>query len=267
MEAILPGSTRNQWADDFIPSSASSMYRQRSATSPDFRESHDPAYIKYNEILGPSNRPPPILERPEIDEVTEGLPDNTYLTILPPDTDENKRTKALARIKSLTTEQIDTMLQMFEHDVKPPSLDDTASPSKKPNKETIFQPQPETQPTPPITDHPSDLDNINEHSSKHPSKGLYFAFSDLESSEETTSTLQEVSDSSAANGDRSVKRPSLPLAAEMPVSPRRQLGRHNALRRQQALRRSSEGEKQSHPVHEKTKQGPSGTDTTNRLRK
>lgn len=266
MEAILPGSTQNQWADDFTPSSERSTYRQRSATSPaDFRETHDPAYIKYHEILGPSNKPPPIPERPEVDEIMKGPPDNTYLPILPPDTDVHKRTKALARIKSLTTEQIDTMLQMFERDVKrKTSLDDTASDSKKHNKESCFQLQPERQPAPPKKD------NINVQSSKHPSKGLYFCFSDFESSEESTSTSQEldVSNSTAANEGRLVKRPSLSPVAEIPISPRRQLGRQNALRRPQAPGRSGEGEKQSHSDdRQETKQGQSGTDATHKLRK
>jgi len=164
MEAILPGSTKNQFQTKEPP------HLTRSATAPDL---HDPAYLKYHEINVPETTPqPPVPARPELPPA-----DNTYLPLLPPTEEDLQRVPTTEedeqpptedeRVKAVqlyTLEQVNLMIQMFENKVgrRPVACGVTDSKATVVvTKRTLNKPV-----------------KVSEHCSKHHSKGLYVSFAE-----------------------------------------------------------------------------------------
>ena len=207
MEAIIPGSTHNQWPDE-LSSLNPHQPLKRSATAPSIQQFSDPAYVKYNEINTPPSNPPPVPERPP-STIVETSANNTYLTLLPPDTDPNvdQRTEA---VKSYTLEQIHLMIDMFEQNARP------TSPIQQEGK-LGTEPQVQTRNSPV---------DVSKHSSKHPSKGLYMSFSEV-------SNLMEgqIQDDRHTPEKQTTYVPDKSLSVNQPSSPRKQgLSRQNAIR-------------------------------------
>ena len=209
MEAIIPGSTHNQWPDEpFSLSPYQSL--KRSATAPSIQRFSDPTYVKYSEINTPSNNPPPVPERPA-STIEETTANNTYLTLLPPDTDleVDQRTEA---VKGYTLEQLHLMIDMFEQNAQP------TSPTQQEEK-TDVEPRVKTRNSPV---------DVSKHSSKHPSKGLYMSFSEVSNlMEEQIQEDRHTPD----HEEQTTQVPDQSLGAKPPSSPRKQgLCRQNAIR-------------------------------------
>lgn len=206
MEAIIPGSTHNQWDDSILHQPL-----KRSATAPSIHPSHDPAYVKYNEINAPPPKdPPPVPQRPP-STIQETTTDNTYLKLLPSTTgsEMDERTEAVA---SYTLDQIHLMIEMFEENVQPTS---PTSPKCRSNSEL-------TELT--IRDTPI---YVSEHSSKHPNKGLYMTYSRLSQvmEDQKTNNLCKPENQTREDGICS------PEGVKPSSSPRKQgLCRQNAVR-------------------------------------
>ncbi len=216
MEAILPGSTFNQWCD--CPTKSHQPLK-RSSTSPVPLPTpkNDSAYIKYNEINVPDgrpHRPPPVPDRPV---KTIEATDSTYMTILPSSPVKDKRTEAIA---SYTVEQVHIMIKMFEQNVQTQPI----SPEKQSERKRTC-----SEPSEGVVLRHNPV-SVSERSSKHPSKGLYLSFAEISEDmmESTTTSSKKPTEESKPADSASII--SKELKQEKQSGGATKLSRQNAVR-------------------------------------
>ncbi len=233
MEAILPGSTYNQWCDCPVKTHQP-LKRSSTSPTPFPKPSNDPAYVKYSEINVPDahSKPPPIPERPS--ETIEST-DSPYLTLLPPNVDTDKRAEVIA---SYSIEQLNLMIKMFEKNGDISSKQDSDAQRKRtcsePGTGVVLRNNPIS---------------VSEQSSKHPSKGLYFSYKEISedmkepfSCTKTSEKPREKSSPTETHNKKSAKD-SQPIENTAPVpveskQEKKHSGSATRLSRQNAVRHS-----------------------------